>query len=300
MKIGALTMITNPDYRQDPWREGIGQMLEVFDYVSVVCGREEDVEMVREAFPFEQRLHLTFSHWPQPAWSYEELPKHLNLGLDCLRATECDWAVRLDIDTAVHEKDRGALYAALGMALGHGKWIALVEKYQFFKPNRCHQKGKMPLCINLNTPVVYGFDFDHYTDLCQPIHWDGKQTAIMHGRDTGIPAGRRPDMKWAFHTRLHVWNYDYTFKTIERATELLYEFDRAHERFWGQGYSGRKGAEITPESALEDFLALSLGRWKNMHIVKKIEEHPLHYQASLASLSSPQWGYSLWDKIVQK
>jgi len=191
------------------------------------------------------------------------------------------------------------LYAALGLARGHGKWLARVEKYQFFKPTLCHEKGKMPLCVNLDAPIVYGFDFERYTDLCQPIEWNGKYTAIMHGVDTGVPAGRRPDDTKVFNTGIHVYNYDYTFKTEERAKELLYNFDRAHERFWGQGYTGKKGDEITPNTAMQDFIDLSLGRYSRMMKPKAIKDHPKHFIPSLEALTYAQWGHSLWDKTVQ-
>src|SRR3990172_8644185 len=127
MKIGAFTMITNPDYRQDPWRESIGQMLDLFDQVVVVCGKKEDVEITRAEFPNAgSRLHLGYMEWPQPEWGYEELPKHLNRGLDAMRTLGCDWAMKFDIDTVVHENDIGTLREGIKRADRAGAWLASV------------------------------------------------------------------------------------------------------------------------------------------------------------------------------
>lgn len=305
MKVVAITMITDPEHRQDPWKEGIGQMLEVFSEVVVVCGREADVQMVNAHFR-DSRLYAKYLHWPQPEWSYEELPKHLNAALSTARELGADWIVRLDIDTAVHEKDFGALRHQLMRANVMEKWMVAFEKYQFFKPERCFEKGKMPLAIKADSPICYGFDTERYTDLCQPIVWDGKTTALISKEGKVIaypvPAGTKPDKRKLLEVGVHVWNYDYTFKTMARAAELLYQFDRAHERFWGQGYSGRSGPEITVESAMDDFLKLSAGRWERMLKGKAmgISDHPKHFQESLRRLGSSQFGRGLWGKIVQK
>jgi hypothetical protein len=306
MKVGAFTMVTDPDHRQDPWREGIAQMIEVFDAVVVVCGREKDIDMIRTHFKnTEGKLFLIYLDWPQPEWSYDELPKHLNLGLQTLRDMGCDWAVRLDIDTCVHEQDKHMLKCKLGLAMEHGQWVASFEKYQFVKPGICYEKGKVPLAVRLTAPIAYGFDRKGYGDLCQPIIWDGKTMLVMNKppgppKEYDIPIGERVPQEKVFTMRaMHVWNYDYTFKTKERATELLFQFDKAHERFWGQGYSGLKGPEITPESALADFLVLQGERWKRMIKPKELSEHPKHFQQSLGALSCEQFGFDLWDKSVQ-
>lgn len=300
MKIGAFTIMTDGDYRQDPWRESIRQMLQVFDYVVVVHGSALDAEKINKEFNSlaEKRLILKYLYWPQPEWSYEELPKHLNLGLNTLKELGCNWGVKLDIDMAIHEKDESLLRTYLSRAERGGHWLMRLEKYQFFKPNKCYEKGKIPIAVNLSKPIMYGFDFDKYTDLCQPIKYDG-QEAIVNGKPTGIPAGRKINDYSIMDSPVHVWNYDYTFKTEERASELIYEFDKAHERFWGQGYSGKRGDEITKESAMHDFIMLSSGRWQKMIKDKKIEDHPKHFIESLKSLSYAQFGFGLWGKIVQ-
>lgn len=302
MKIGAFTIITDPIHRQDPWKEGIAQMLEVFDEVVVVHGSADDPYLISAYFqdhPQKQKLTLRYLNWPQPEWSYEELPKHLNLGLNTLIDIGCDWGVRLDIDTAVHEKDSEELRKVIGDAERRGIWLVRLEKYQFFQANKCYEKGKIPLVVNLKKPISYGFDFDRYNDLCQPIKWDGKTEAMVNGKSTGIPAGRKVNDSSIMDSKIHVWNYDYTFKTKERAAELLYQFERAHERFWQQGYTGRKGDDITPESAMYDFIQLSSGRLKKMVIQKNITDHPHHFQYSLNRLTSPQFGFDLWAKTVQ-
>src|SRR3990167_6540573 len=168
----GLTMITDPDARQDPWRESIAQALEIFDRVVVVCGADTDAIMVINQFPGHD-IACPLLHWPQPEWSYEELPRHLNAGLAVARG---------------------------------------------------YEKGKIPLAINCAFPIQYGQFENDYSDLCQPM-MPTDRTRKMPDGTYDIPLGRK--IPGAASTAVHVWNYDYSFKTIERATELLYHFDRS-------------------------------------------------------------------------
>ena len=293
-------MITDPEYRQDPWRESIAQMLSLFEKVVVVYGRREDADLLVDVFGTEVkdgRLVCVYLDWPQPSWSYEELPRHLNAGLAKAREIGLDWVVKFDIDNAVHEVDSMALRNKIAEADRFGRWVAVLEKYQFFSPGLCYQKGRIPIVVNLKKPIAYGFDQGRYTDLCQPIEWDGTTTASVNGRDTDIPAGKSIGKDRTYDTGVHVWNYDYTWKTYDRAQELLYHFDRSHAMFWGKGYSGKALDEITPESAMADFLALAQGRFKKMILSKSVLAHPKHFIPGLRSLTGEQFGHGFWGKL---
>ena len=98
--ITGLTIMTNPDYRQDPARECIKQALEIFDQVIVIYGRKEDkTEVLDDLFEYGSRIVYHFMPWPQPDWSFDELPKHLNKGLEIAHELKADWVVRFDADT---------------------------------------------------------------------------------------------------------------------------------------------------------------------------------------------------------
>lgn len=300
--ITALTLITNPVYRQDPWRESIAQMLLVFDHVVVVCGAEEDEEMVRAQFGTE-RCTTVFEPWPQPEWSFEELPKHLNIGLAKAREIGSDWVVRLDIDTCVHEKDKDELHSALDSFSRHGIPAARMEKTQFISPLRGYQKGKNPFALNMHTGnIMYGYDVAKYTDLCQPIRpLSGVTTVLRDEQEISycIPSGEA--IAGAMDIGVQVWNYDYTFKTKARATELLYHFDRSHAKFFGSGFGGKKIDEITPETALNEFMELERGRLKKCIKKFSISDHPEHMQSRLRQLSAEEFGCCFWaDERMMK
>lgn len=303
MKIGMFGILNNPEYRQEPWRESIAQNLLCFDSVALVCVRQEDIDLIGQAFVDDVRtgkLRMIQKDWPFPEWSYEQLPMHLNAALALCRDQGCDWGIKLDVDTVLHEKDAFEMREWVKRADKAGKYVATIEKYQFFMPTHCYEKGKVPLFINLKKAVAYGFDIERYTDLCQPINWDGKQRAVVNGKKYDIPLGRSlSDDKKGVIAGCHVWNYDYTFRTYERARELLYWIEKAHDKFWGKGYLHESGDTITPDSAMRDFLQLSTGRWQKMGKRTRIDEHPVHFQEILSRLTYQQFGYGLWGKVVQ-
>ena len=294
-------MITNPDYREDPWRESIAQALDVFDAVFVVCGRREDVAQVYEAFPTDRgdRLRAEFLDWPQPEWSYEELPRHLNFGIErVLAELDPTWIFKFDIDVAVHEHDRDRLRWELLRLFNARKALATFEKLQFFQVRRAYEKGKIPLALNvaLYPQMRYGHDSTRYTDLCQPIIPSG-EVSTMNPTGHPIPKGLPVEGFKVASTGLRIWNYDYSFKTKERATELLFHFDRSHALFWSAGYGGKKLEEITPETALGEYLELVRGRAKKC--LKRFEpaEHPHHFRRIVAEIRPEQFGHSLWNEI---
>lgn len=298
MRVIGFTMMTDPDYRQDPWRECIRQALEVFDEVVVIYGREADGPMIEAEFKHEP-VYDFFLNWPQPEWSYEELARHLNLGLEMCRSRRADWAVKFDMDYFIHESQKAEMFQKLSFMRHDGKLIATFGKLQFFLATHGYEKGKMYIGLNLNHPlhVTYGQDESRYTDLCQPVIWDGKKTHRMPGGTYDIPLGTPIDSKYHGNTGVAVWNYDYTFKTYERAKELLYHFDLSHARWWGSGYTGKRPAEITPETAMQDYLQMSGSRVKKCIKDIPIGQHPKHIQEKIRSLTPEQFGHSLWGKV---
>jgi hypothetical protein len=298
MKTVGLTMMTTPEYRQDPWKESIRQALEIFDQVVVVYGDPSDEALIQAAFYQEPRLIATYLHWPQPVWSYEELPRHLNHGLDIAKTLNPDWVIKFDLDNFFHEKDKALIMSYLLNFKAQNKWIVQFNKFQFFLADRCYEKGKMSMAINMKYPICYGQEKERYTDLCQPIIAEGSEMIQFNKEGYSIPHGVAvPKEKYAV-CPVHVWNYDYTFKTEERAKELLYEFDKSHARWWGAGYTGRKIENITPESALEDYLDLVRGRVQRAIYHFTPKQHPKHVIPLIENIKAEQFGHSLWGKVT--
>lgn len=285
-------MITNPDARQDPWRESLQQALLVFDEIVIVCGDENDMNLVKSLN--SDHLHITYLNWPQPDWCYCELARHLNAGLDYARTLAPDWIFRFDIDTFVHEADRNQLYKELGLAKTRKKAVCLIEKYQFHLADRCYQKGKVPFIINPDSPIIYG-KANHQNDLCQPLLADGGTFICPQGHT--IPTGTDIPDNLKTKSGGHVWNYDYTLKDEETGYELLYRHDRAHARFWNKSYEGRKFEEITRQTAMDDFINMTKGRVAKATIKKSIAEHPKFMQEVLRNIKSNVFGKNLWNRI---
>lgn len=302
MKIGVFGMLNNPEYRQEPWRESFKQRLEQFDSVCVVCAHEPDLLMLKDMFPEawkNGKLKAVYKYWPFPEWSYEELPKHLNAALTLAREQNCDWLVKLDIDTVIHEKDMKYLRKAIEKAEKKGKWAVSLRKLQFYMPTRFFQKAFVPFAIKSSVPIAYGHDPHVRNDLCQPIVWDGTTKATINNKKYDIPSGTViSDKKILKSRKTKAYNYDYTFRTEDRSLELLYQIEMAHARFWGYGYSGLPIEKITKQTAMEDFLKVFKERFSKMKKMMDIVEHPKHFQESLSKLQPGQWGYDLWGKAL--
>lgn len=299
-KIGVFGIMNNPDYRQEPWRESISSRLRMFDVVCLVCGHEPDIEMLREAFPVEWasgKLKAKFKPWPFPEWSYEELPKHLNEALRMANEENCDWLIKLDIDTLFHEQDYDKLRKEVSRAHRKSKLVVSFKKLQFFLPSKYWQKGRLPIAIKTGHSIVYGFDKEKYTDLCQPIVWNTQEYVTFNGKQYDIPSGVSVPERAILNSGIFVYNYDFSFRTKERTIELLYQIEMAHTRFWGKGYTGLGIEKITRENAFNDFIMLSRNRYKQMNKHLKISSHPIYIQNSLLRLSDEHFGKNMWGEI---
>lgn len=273
-------------------------MLEICDEVVVVCGRQEDVPMVNDKFG-QFPVYTEFLHWEQPEWSYEELPKHLNLGVELCKNRKADWIIKHDMDYFLHEKDKRGIRDALSRAYGQGMMAVSFEKYQFHLAKSCYEKGKIPIALNIGKfpNICYGKAKGQYTDLCQPILHES-DSIEFNGRTIEIPEGERIPQKKIVSSGTHVWNYDYTFKTFARSQELLYHFDRSHAKFWGAGYTGRQIEDITLATAMHDFLEMTVSRAKKKTAkLKDTREHPKHIKALIENIQPEQFGFSLWGNI---
>jgi len=299
MKVVGITMMTNPDYRQDPARECIRQMLEICDEIVVVVGRLHDITEVLEPLKkeFPCRIKSGYIDWPQPEWNLIELPLHLNHALSIARyICEADWIIKFDTDYFIHENHRTELRKKLEQGLIDDSMLMSLEKVQFYRNGVCLMKGDIPICINAKHPIWYGYNNQIYTDLCQPILWDGKSNwqasdgRSIHSGDS-IPVDRiKRSGSW-------LYNYGYTFKTEERAKELLYWFELAHAKFWHYGLFKTHPDEITQETPMQQFIAMIEGRLKRSTKNIPIEQHPKHIQQKLRDLTPDQFGHSLWGKI---
>ncbi len=269
MKITALLTVTNPEERQDPWVACLRSVLAWADEVVIVNGGKDlglkfrSDEIGRELY----RIKEVMMPWPYE-WSWEELPKHLNMGLQ--EATG-DWVVRVDADYVFEEGTRAILDDELGR-LGTTP-VATMQKFSSVLWNKFYQKGSVKMVINKKdaSNVVFGKDKDNYTDLCVPIYWDMKTYD-----EKGIPVGQAVPDGDCGRTHVRVFNYDYTFKTKEFTADEFYRFSKAHEKYFGTTKWGH-----TPDESLQTFINMMRGRVERCVYTFGIDEQPTYIQQTL-------------------
>ena len=117
--LSIFTSMTNPDDRNDPWKESLKCYEDLADEVIIVGDK-----------------------WPNE-FSWEVIGNTFQEGLD---KSSSDWVIRMDIDYFFHEKD----FRKIRNAIDRFKdYPALAfPQYQFFTPNRYQIKTR--LCIAFN------------------------------------------------------------------------------------------------------------------------------------------------------
>lgn len=282
MNVSALVCITDPVARQDPWFESISSVLPWADEVIVVCGKPEtDIPLIKGAWTDQSKFKLIDYPWATD-WSWEELPKHLNRGLE---EASGDWVIRFDIDYAFHENDSFTLRDAL--TKGQDCKIANFQKMSAVLSTKFYSKGEIALGINKRFPeVCFGIDENKVTDLCVPIIKTGTH-------ESGIPKGHLVETGGLKRTGVRVYNYDYTFKTKEFTQREFYRFSMAYKRFYGSSKWGQD-----EEEALTKFMNSMEARLKNREPVEiLVDEQPLVMRSIIKNIKPEQFGFNGWGHL---
>ena len=91
MTIGIIVTITNPDQREDKWREALRCYSDLADEIVVVNGGGP----VHYSLDFCDLTKVKEVKLPWPKeWNWVELPRHLNAGLEALTT---EWCLKIDI-----------------------------------------------------------------------------------------------------------------------------------------------------------------------------------------------------------
>ena len=155
MKISVFTSMTNPDERNDPWRESLNCYEEFGD----------EVVIVGDDWPFEFK------------WDY--LSKVIQEGFDKCTG---DWAVHMPIDYIFHENDLYNIKKKLQENLDSPA-IAFPQ-HQIFTPDRYYMQSK--ICIALNKKKFPNIKMNGGGDLCLPT-LDDKRITANNVPQTNIP-----------------------------------------------------------------------------------------------------------------
>lgn len=265
-----------PDEREDRWKEAVYSYMDLADEVVIVHG---DRTPFKVAWP--SKVKEVQLDWPYE-WNWEELPMHMNLGLETCTG---DWVLRMDSDYVIHEKEIEDIKKTLNE--GSKCPIAWFQKYCYVCNNKYFEKGKIPLGINkgkVGNKYKFGYSTNVGTDMCYPVRVSGI-------RDNGVPEGEYlPDEAW--HTRCHVWNYDYTFKNIKTTQEEFWRFSKAYKRSYGKWKMG-----ATKEYSLEVFLAYKKKELAECPYTADINWHPKYIKDAISELTPEQFGHSGFGKL---
>ena len=135
MKISIFTTYTNPEKRNDPWKEALK------------CYNDITNDII-----------VTGSDW-KDEFSWEEIGKQFQKGYDL---SSGDWVLRMDIDYFIHERDINNLYKFLDK---YSEYPAVsMPQYQFFTNDRYQLKTR--LCIALNKKKFPNIKLNGGGDLC--------------------------------------------------------------------------------------------------------------------------------------
>lgn len=274
MKLSAFTVVTNPEERQDIWRESLLSVLPWADEVVIVNGGKH--------IPFTEYLNdeikVVDLAWPDE-WDWSELPKHLMAGLN---QTTGDWAIRFDIDYVFRENTEEILRKELPQFTD--KKVATLQKFSAVLVDRFYQKGGVPLAINRQfRDTVIGRNVNKDTDLCMPIVSTGNKDAF------GVYLGRgiKPEEKGKTHAEF--FNYDYTFKTEEFTGKEFARFSRAYKRYFGQTKWGE-----TQEQSFDVFIEMMKGRLAKCVYTFTPDEQPPFIREKVKNIKPEHFGYNGW------
>lgn len=135
MRISIFTTYTDPELRNDPWKE------------SLACYED-----------FADEIIVTGNDWPDE-FSWEHIGKTFNEGF---KNSSGDWVIRMDIDYLFHENSLLNLRKQL---LRYNDYPGVVfPQYQFFTPDRFQLKTR--LCVALNKHKFPNIKLDGGGDLC--------------------------------------------------------------------------------------------------------------------------------------
>lgn len=277
------TTITRPDHYKYAWREALESFLALADEVIVVYGDENDGEALKNWN--SDRLRGVFLPWPEE-WHWAELPKHLNAGL---RECKGEWALKMDIDYILHEKDIPTLrYALENKAKNYA--VASMMKCNVINRHGFYRKTDIPFAINkgvVGDTIQYGIPVEGGGDWCYPVY-NIKEHKEFEGTDAKVPVGNSINQAMICRTGVDIYDYDYFFRDKETAKKEFARFARSYNRGIGPAWG------TTEEESWQVFLGMMKGRAKKDLLPLAIESHPSFIQERVRTMTPDEFGYNNW------
>ena len=279
MRVSVLTTITNPDKRQDKWREALTCYKDFADEVVVVDGSSVNGRPEWKDFTVDN-FKIVYLSWPYE-WNWIELPRHLNAGL---RECTGDWVVKLDIDQFIYEDEFKSFRDTLSKCPPDTD-VVTFQKMSMTYGKKYYQKGPTPIAFRRKENIKIGKNKTKRIDLCFPIDFKYYEKVD----DYELPVGKPLKM---MKGRQHFWNYDYFFKTKEFTQEEFFRFSRAYHRFYKSWEFGKN-----KEDAFDCFLNMMKGRHERAPYTYELKDHPKWIRKAVENIKPEQFGYNAWNLL---
>ena len=292
MKLSILVMITNPEKRQDRWREAFDCYVDLADEVIVVDGSGtfkdgtfgvidiKDTNLKTGEVRWTNKIKIFYLKWPEE-WNWIELPKHLNAGLE-----ECtgDWVLKLDIDQFIHEDDFEAVKSVLRRCPEDCD-VVTFQKMNMTYGGKYFQKGGQPIAFRNKPNIKIGKNTNRRTDLCFAVNVVGSE--VIDGYK--MPVGNQ--LK-EFKGGVKYWNYDYFFKTKDFTKKEFWRFSRAWHRYYNNWQFGSN-----EKQSFKIFLDGMKGKHHKSPYTYELKDHPKYIREAVKNLTKEQFGHSAWGLL---
>lgn len=272
MKISAFIPLTNSIKRGDTFIEAINSHLYWADELVVVDGGSTDGTIEAIEALKNPAIRIITREWPQEDWSWTEFCKAWNAGLD---ACNGDWVAAGETDHIFHQDQAARIRQELEREAAKGKAVVKCQKLQSGAYPNWQSKAQMYYFISKKKfPLIcYGFDPVNKTDLCHPIMEEGFYEDIPAG--VAIMEGTKYE-HLVGGTGANLYNYLWTFKTLDQVVTERMKANKAWNRFSGftEVYNYRKTED--PEEVKDQVVSqIRSVRSKANHLI------PLEFQPEL-------------------
>lgn len=289
MKISVITTITNPEERQDCWREAISCFCDFADEVIVVNGGDsiDDITVFKWLAEFAfNKIKFIKLKWPEE-WNWFEMTRHLNAGREQVTG---DWIFRMDMDYFIHENEMKRIRGILEKVPEDCDEI-LLQKFSTTYGNKYYSKGAMQIAFRNKEYIKFGQNTERFNDITRPIRvmFERKVIDAKSKIEYKLPVGITLKQK---RTDLRFWNYDYFVKTEEKTKEEFWRFAKAFQRYFGEWRFGE-----TKEEAFKLFLDMMKSRHDKSPYNLKLEDHPKYMKEVVKNLTKDQFGHSGWGVL---
>jgi len=306
VKVSIFTTLTNPEQRQDACEEAIECYSDFADEVIIIDGSgNEKNGFIKHLMP---NAKIIYYKWPEE-FDWRFIGQQFNRGYD---ACTGDWVLRMDLDYILHENDIEDIRTFLETCNAPA---ACMPKKQFLLVDKFRCKSLVPVAFNKKK---YGnrIKLDSGGDLCQPSI-DGKElkvddlpiisrkvyTVISDNVTEKQVSERLPELQgeegqyYVMNKGIHIWNYDFCWKTQEVIKKDFGRFARA----WHQEFGTYTLGGPDDESAFEYFKKMQLGRLRSGGWAKcEIDQHPKYIKDRIKNIKPEQFGYNVWGLYNEK